>query len=401
MHNRHCHNLAILLSLALILSAFPSFSQNKGHKELGLTTVVIDPGHGGKDAGCISRDKKTYEKNLVLDIGKRLRDKLNAQMPGLKVIMTRSDDRFIDLGERAAIANRNDADLFISLHIDALDTKKNTRWRTINGFSIYALGQSRDKNRDLFANNMELCKRENSVILMEDDYTTKYQGFDPNDTESYIMFNLMQNSNLGQSLKFAETVDAKMKKGPVKNSRGVHQGPLMVLWRTTMPAVLVECGYITHDSDLAALRRPAARDSIASCLAEAIKAFKKEYDKSLGLGSEPAPVPAAGTAKEPEKPAAEVDETTETTVDKTVASAETEGVWYGTQVLVSSRKISPSDKFFQGLDVRAVPAGNLYKYIVGCSGDLEESKKKNTEVRKKFSDSFLVKVEQNAVSRVL
>ncbi len=390
MRNRPCHYRAIFFSLALFLTAFPGFSQTRNPKELGLTTIVIDPGHGGKDAGCISRDGKTYEKNVTLDIGKRFRDKIRAEMPGIKVIMTRSDDRFIELGERADIANRNDADLFVSIHIDALDTKKNTRWRYINGFSIYALGQSRDKNRDLFARNMELCKRENSVILMEDDYSTKYQGFDPSDTESYIMFNLMQNSNLGQSLKFAETVDACMKSGPVKTSRGVHQGPLMVLWRTTMPAVLVECGYITSDADLSVLRRPAGRDSIAGCLVKALKAFKKEYDKSLGVVREPVTEPVTKPEAIAEPPA-----------NQDVAPESQSDIWYGTQVLVSSRKLAPSDKFFQGLDVRAVPSGNLYKYMVGCSQDLEESKKIFQDVRKKFSGSFLVKVEQNAVSRVL
>ncbi len=385
----------------MFLTVISGFSQSRPTKELGLTTVVIDPGHGGKDAGCISRDGKTYEKNIVLDIGKRFRDKIKAEMPGVKVIMTRSDDRFIELGERADIANRNNADLFISLHIDALDTRKNTRWKTINGFSIYALGQSRDKNRDLFASNMELCKRENSVILMEDDYSTKYQGFDPSDTESYIMFNLMQNSNLGQSLRFAETVDACLKNGPIKTSRGVHQGPLMVLWRTTMPAVLVECGYITSDSDLATLRTSSGRDKIAAGLLEALKAFKAEYDKSLGV--EPSAAAASGkTTENPDAvPAREVVQPSESSGKEEVEPAVEEGVWYGTQVLVSGRKLSPSDKFFGGMDVRVVPAGNLYKYIVGCSENLEESRKLFAQVKKKFSDSFLVKVQQNSVTRVL
>ena len=145
---------------------------------LGLNTVVIDPGHGGNDPGCISKDRKTREKDLTLDISKRLARKIRAEYPEMKVLQTRNTDVFIPLVQRAQIANSAHANLFISIHINA------TTGTAANGYSVHVLGQSSKKGRDLYSNNFNECARENSVILLEDDYSTNYQGFDPNDPES-------------------------------------------------------------------------------------------------------------------------------------------------------------------------------------------------------------------------
>ena len=148
---------------------------------LKLTTVCIDPGHGGKDPGCVSKDGKTYEKTLTLDISKRFAEKIRAGYPGVKVVLTRDSDKTLSVGARPAIANKVEADLFISIHINSVPKT------TPSGYSVHVLGKSSQKDRDLFAYNMDICKRENSVILLEDDYTTTYQGFDPNDPESFIL----------------------------------------------------------------------------------------------------------------------------------------------------------------------------------------------------------------------
>ena len=187
--------------LALIAAAFlaiPVPAQNgRESATVKLRTVVIDPGHGGKDPGCVSRDKKTYEKDIVLDVGLRLREKIQAAFPDVKVVMTREDDTFVELENRAVTANKADANLFISIHVNAVD-----KGTTANGYSIHTLGQSAKKGNDLFSKNLDLVKRENAVIMLEDNYEARYQGFDPEDPQSYIIFNLMQNAHLAGSLTF-------------------------------------------------------------------------------------------------------------------------------------------------------------------------------------------------------
>ena len=234
-----------LAAVAAAILAIPVPATGQDNGKMRLRTVVIDPGHGGKDAGCISRDRKTYEKNITLDIGKRLAQKISAAYPDVTVIMTRTDDRFVELERRAVIANNAQADLFISIHVNSVE-----KGTTANGYSIHCLGQSSRKGNDLFSKNLELCKRENSVIMLESDYQTRYQGFDPSDPQSYIIFSLMQNAHLGHSLSFAEDVASAMGSKPIRHSRGVSQDPFWVLWRTAMPSVLIEVGFITNPDDL-------------------------------------------------------------------------------------------------------------------------------------------------------
>ena len=239
-------------------------------KNLGLKTVVIDAGHGGKDPGGVSRDRSTYEKNLVLDIAKRFGSKIKEKYPDVKVIYTRSTDVYVALNERAEIANRNNADLFISIHTNAAGSA------SAHGASVHVLGQSSNPNRDLYASNLDVCKRENSVMLLEDDYTTAYQGFDPNSPESFIFFNLMRSSHFENSILFAEEVDRQLRKTgfAVSNYTGIHQDPFWVLWRTSMPAVLLELGFITNSSDLAVLKSDRGREDISNKLLAAFGAHK-------------------------------------------------------------------------------------------------------------------------------
>ena len=199
--------------------------------------------------------------------------------PSVKVVMTRSTDVFIPLDKRAEIANKNDANLFISIHVNMVS---NT---SPNGYSIHVLGQSSHKDRDLFAYNMNVCRRENSVIMLEDDYSEKYQGFDPSDPESFIFFNLMQNAHLEQSLLFAQDVEHAMNAGPIKKSRGIWQDPFFVLWKTSMPAVLIEVGFMSNAADLAVLRTEEGRNKIAEDIYNAFKVFKKRYDSSVNAGT--------------------------------------------------------------------------------------------------------------------
>lgn len=368
--------LAVLLTVAISSAASQAYGQ-ESPSPIRLTTVVIDPGHGGKDAGCISPSGKTMEKTVVLDIAKRLSGKISTAYPDVKVIMTRKDDKFVELQGRADIANRNKANLFISIHINSVDGKRSGP----NGYSVHILGQYTSRNKDLYAGNMDVVRRENAVITMEDNYTTKYEGFNPNDPESYIFMNLMQNAFLEQSFKFAQFVDREMKGGAIKNSRGISQDPFYVLWRTAMPAVLVECGFMSNPADREVLITEKGREKIASDLFDAFKAYKKEYD-----GSVTTPVkeqtPQVDTLK----------------VESTVLVVEDE-IFYGTQVLVSSKDMKQGDPFFKGNEFKSSRSGKLFKYYIGCSNNLEEAKASYELLKKSFPDSFLVKVENGISTR--
>ena len=362
----------LILATALVL-AIPVPAQQ-------LRTVVIDPGHGGKDPGCVSRDKKTYEKDIVLDIGKRLAQKISAAYPDVSVKMTRTDDHFVELENRASFANKASANLFISLHVNSVE-----KGTAANGYSIHVLGQSQRKGNDLYSKNLDLVKRENAVIMMEDNYQTRYQGFDPNDPQSSIIFSLMQNAHLNASLSFAEDVAKAMGESPIKGSRGISQDPFWVLWRTAMPSVLIEVGFITNPEDLATMRSESGRDGIAENILAAFRQFKARYDGSVAPGRE------EPKAEEKAKP---VQEEVQPPVQ------EDNGIRYGVQVLATSREMDPADPFFQGYQPVMVQSGKLYKYIIGCSAQLKEVKQKYPQIQQKFPDSYLVKIQDGISSPV-
>ena len=379
----------VLILAAALFAASIVPDRAAGQDRLKLSTIVIDPGHGGHDPGCISADKKTREKNVALDISQRLARKIGESLPGVKVVLTRSDDTFVTLSGRADVANDIGADLFISIHVNA-----QAKGTSASGYSIHCLGQSSREGNDLFSKNLELCKRENSVILLEDDYQTRYQGFDPSDPQSYILFSLMQNAHLEHSLIFAEDVANAMKGGPISRSRGVSQDPFWVLWRTTMPSVLVEVGFMTNPNDLKALRSPDDRDKIADNLLKAIKTFKKRYDNSTSATTAPQPAAKPELTPAPEtkaEPAAE---------PAPGLAGEPSGVVYGVQVLATSRKMKATDPFFKGYTPLEVQSGKLYKYILAPGDDLAAVRRKKKELEKKFPGCFLVSKEGETLTRI-
>ena len=373
----------VLAVLAALLAASIVPERAAGQDHLKLSTIVIDPGHGGHDPGCISADKKTQEKNIALDIASRLSRKIGESLPGVKTVLTRADDRFVTLSGRADIANNLGADLFISIHVNA-----QAKGTSASGYSIHCLGQSSREGNDLFSKNLDLIKRENSVILLEDDYKTRYQGFDPSDPQSYILFSLVQNAHLEHSLVFAEDVANAMKGGPISHNRGVSQDPFWVLWRTTMPAVLVEVGFITNPNDLRSLRSPEDRDRIAESLLKAIQTFKKRYDNSTAATSErPAVSETAATPESTTQPEAE-------------PVVEASGILYGVQVLATSKKMKSTDAFFKGYTPLEVQSGKLFKYILVPGDDLAAVRKKKKELDKKFPGCFLVSKEGETITRI-
>ena len=378
----------LLLPLSFVLLhaiPVPSWAQSD-NAVLQLKTVVIDAGHGGKDAGCVSRDKKTFEKTITLDIAKRLEKKILAAFPDVEVKMTRSTDVFVELENRAVIANKAGANLFISIHVNSVASGT-----AAHGFSIHCLGQSARKGNDLYSKNLELVKRENSVIMLEDDYQTKYQGFDPNDTQSYIIFSLMQNAHLSQSLSFAEDVaNSFTRVGPIKYSRGVSQDPFWVLWRTTMPAVLIEVGFMSNPEDLSAMRTEKGRDGIAEGIFQAFKSFKGRYDGGTTPATKEAP------AVKEEKPAPKEEDVK----PAPEAAPATSGVQYGIQVLATGKDMDPNDPYFMGLRPRVIQVGKLKKYVICTSDSLAEVKKQFPQIHKKIKDSYIVKIENGTTTPV-
>lgn len=348
--------------ICVVCAAFFPCVLSAQSSSLGLNTVVIDPGHGGNDPGCISKDKKTREKDLTLDISRRLAKKIRAEYPQMKVLQTRNTDVFIPLVDRAKIANNAHANLFISIHINA------TTGTSANGYSVHILGQSSKKGRDLYSNNFNECARENSVILLEEDYSTNYQGFDPNDPESSILFSLMQNAYLEQSLMFADDVAKSLKGGPFRTSRGVHQDPFLVLWKTAMPSVLIECGFISNASDLAVLRNDAKLDEIAEGIFRAFKTFKADYDRSLNVGKKEVS-----------------EEVQQKPLDSKVSQTR-----YGTQIFAVKRLLKGNAPEFKGLKVEAVLDGNIYRYVAGLSDDRKTALEEYRKAKAKFPDAFFV-----------
>ena len=232
--------------------------------EFKVDVVVIDAGHGGKDHGTSGRIIK--EKDVALKIALKLGNYIDKNIPGVKVIYTRKDDRYLSLDERADLANKHKADLFICIHANA---NPNTR---AFGTETYVMGLHKDEG------NLSVAKRENSVILLDENYEERYEGFDPNSPESYILFTLTQSAYQASSLSFAQKVEDQFKKRVGRVSRGVKQAGFLVLWRTAMPSVLIETGFLSNSPEEKFLATAEGQDLIASGIYRAFKEYKSEVE---------------------------------------------------------------------------------------------------------------------------
>jgi N-acetylmuramoyl-L-alanine amidase len=240
-------------------------------------TIVIDAGHGGKHPG--TSGKYTTEKNITLKVALKLGKLIEENLPGVKVLYTRKTDVFIGLAERAKVATDNHADVFISIHANSLPTETpDARKQSIYGTETYVMGLHKNEE------NFEVAKRENSVILLEDNYKEKYAGFDPNSPESYILFSLTQSASQEGSLQLASKIENEFGKRAGRHSRGVKQAGFQVLWMTTMPSVLVEIGYLSNTKEERDLNDDKVQDYIASGVYRAFRDYKNEVE-SIKLGT--------------------------------------------------------------------------------------------------------------------
>lgn len=272
-----CRKFLFLLWLSLIFAAAADAAKDR-------FTLVIDAGHGGNDAGAIGKISK--EKNINLNVALAFGRYVEANCPDVRVIYTRKTDVFIPLHERANIANRNKADLFISIHTNALP-----KGRIARGLETYTLGMNRA------ADNFDVAKRENSVILIEKDYKQRYEGFDPRSSESYIMFEFMQDRNMEQSVVLAKAVQQRTCAAAGRPNKGVKQAGFLVLRETSMPSCLIELGFITTPNEERYLNTKSGIDALGKGIYQAFLDYKKKYDKSSAVQIKASPAPAAKPEK--------------------------------------------------------------------------------------------------------
>ncbi|WP_308755586.1 N-acetylmuramoyl-L-alanine amidase [uncultured Bacteroides sp.] len=353
--------------------------------------VVIDAGHGGHDPGAIGKISK--EKNINLNVALKLGKQIQKNCPDVKVIYTRTRDVFIPLNRRAEIANNAKADLFISVHTNALANN-----RTAKGASTWTLGLAKSDA------NLEVAKRENSVILYESDYKTRYAGFNPNSSESYIIFEFMQDKYMSQSVHLASLVQKQFRNTCRRVDRGVHQAGFLVLKASAMPSILIELGFISTPEEERYLNSEAGTTTLANGIFRAFLTYKREQEIRLNGSSrtvlpEDTPQPeeeAKETAKTtPEttpKPAGQNGKPVSRPAEKTAAvQTESSSLVFKVQVLTSVRPLAKNDKRLKGLkNVDYYKEGGLYKYTYGASSDYNKVLRTKRSITAKFKDAFIV-----------
>ena len=389
----------VLLSVFALtaVSQYDAEAQSSSSK-LGLKTIVIDPGHGGKDPGAPGKTSATSEKHIVLKISKLFGEKIRQAYPDVKVLYTRDSDKFIGLHERAMVARRNNADLFVSIHCNSVASK------TAYGSSVHILGQRSDNSKnktDYFERNMSVAQQENSVIILEEDYKTKYMDFDPNSPESYISHQLQWMAYYESSLLFASEVVDHLIQAPLRPRKAViDQDIFQVLVETNMPSVLLELAFISNPEEYEYLASAKGQEEIAQRLFDAFKSYKTKYDASMNMGSEPATVAspdAATSLADAVKSALAASEDASKEVKK-----DSSDEYYGIQIMGLGRLLKDGDSALKGLKTDAVKSSdsNIYKYVTARSSSEEEARSQLGEIRKKFPEAFVVKVSEDKVERI-
>ena len=328
-------------------------------------TVVIDPGHGGKDPGSVGAI--VYEKNINLAVALLLGNFIEQNHRDVKVVYTRKTDVFIPVDERANIANRNKADVFISIHTNSV------RKGSVTGTETFTLGLDRSEE------NLEVAMRENSVITMEDDYLQKYEGFDPASTESYIIFEFMQSKHVEQSVLLASEIQQSFERIN-RGNRSVRQGGFLVLRKTGMPSVLIELGFLSNRDEEQYLVSKEGQRQLAQSIYQAFTNYKNDYDRKGGLAGN-----TSETVDLPPGPTAE-------TVEAKPQSKRQDEIIYKIQILTAGRELSVRDKRFKGYsDISYYVEKGIYKYTYGATSDYPTILKMYRSASKDFKGAFIIK----------
>lgn len=341
--------------------------------------VVIDAGHGGRDAGALGNRAK--EKDINLGVALKLGRLIRNNVQGVKVVYTRDKDVYLTLQERANIANRVEGDLFISIHTNSIDKKSPNR-KTVAGASTWTLGLHRSKE------NLEVAKRENSVIYLENDFSTRYEGFDPNSTESYIIFEFMQYKHMEQSINFASDIQHEFVSEAGRVDRGVRQAGFWVLAKTSMPAVLVELDFICNPTQEKFLSSESGQTKMARAIYNAFVKYKSDYDRKQNVGKS-VDIPSASSAS-----ASKGGSPAESSASKVSEQDDPSGVtYYKVQFMALPRKLPANSREFKGLSpVEYYREDGMYKYTYGKSTDRDEIQKQYKRVKSLFRDAFVIKI---------
>ena len=354
------------LFLVLTFLAFsftPAIAQEAGDDPAkGIRIVVIDAGHGGHDPGASGKVEK--EKNIALAIALKVGQYIEENMPDVKVIYTRKEDVFVDLWKRAEIANNAEADLFISIHVNA--HTRNSAYGTLT----LVLGQHRADE------NFDVAVRENSVILLEEDYETIYEGFNPESTESYIMFSLMQKTYFRQSIEFGDYVQDQFRERAQRRDLGVREQGLLVLAQTSMPGVLIETGFMSNPQEEKYLITDYGQDIIASAIYRGFREYKEEIDRRSDF-----------TAVVKEDPVVEQV----SSVNAEAVTIPADQIVFSIQIASSKNKTSTEPSSFKGQQGVVVKQdGRWFKYLVGNETNYYKALESCKEIKKNFPDAFVV-----------
>ena len=335
--------------------------------------VVIDAGHGGHDPGAIGKISK--EKNINLNVALKVGNLIKNNCDDVKVIYTRSKDVFIPLDRRAEIANNAKADLFISIHTNALANN-----RTAKGASTWTLGLAKSDA------NLEVAKRENSVILYESNYQTRYAGFNPNSAESYIIFEFMQDKYMEQSVHLASLMQKQFRHTCKRLDRGVHQAGFLVLKASAMPSILIELGFISTPEEERYLNSETGATTMAKGIYHAFLNYKREHEIRL-TGVSKTVIPTEQKGQEIEK-----ENDRPVTVQKVAENATNDNeITFKIQILTSSKPLAKNDKRLKGLKgVDYYKEKDIYKYTYGASGDYNKVLRTKRTITAKFKDAFII-----------
>lgn len=343
------HIFKYWLVIAITCSVYQLSSQELDN--YSIKTVVLDPGHGGKDPGALGKNCK--EKDITLKVAKKVGALINKHYPQIKVAYTHETDTFIALKDRSKFANEQNADLFISIHCNSFPKNRN-----VSGIETYVMGSHKAED------NLNVSLRENAVITYEENYESKYEGYDPNSSESLIIFSMIQNIYLEQSLSFASLLQNQVLQNTPFHDRGVRQAGFWVLVGTTMPSILVEMGYISNAKDEAYMRSEKGQNALAQSIFEAFKTYKQDVDYKNSQTAN-----NHFTAPQLSEP----------------------GIMFKIQLVASNKKVSIQQSELKMIsNVEELRVDNKYKYCTGKSKNYQEVQNKLKEVRKYFPDAFII-----------
>ena len=362
----HTFNICntILFFLFIIIPTVSS-SANGINKEKN-RVIVIDPGHGGRDPGALG--SMSREKDITLAIALKTGEYIQQNMKNVTVIYTRKDDSYVDLYDRPKIANKANADLFISIHANWADSKK------VVGAETYVMGHAKDQA------NLEVAMNENSVMLLEDDYSTKYEGFDPKSSESYIMFSLTQKVFQEQSTDLATKIQQQFRERVNRNDRDVKQAGFWVLYHTKMPSVLVETGFITSPEEEKYLNSKEGQDYLASSIFRACKDYFNEIDSKSSIAS------------------ARNDNSDQKTDTMTNVRLRSSDIYFMVQVTTSISRTEIKPENFSGLkDISEIQANDRFKYAAGSFEDYSEAVSYRKKIEAVYPDAFVIAVKDNKI----